>query len=493
LKLWQRISLRARVYLLLVSLVFITMAGGLVTFWHTHQMDQLLASVTEKNLAAFQSAEAMEIALINQKGFVSYYFIEGDPEWLRQLGEFRKIFMDRLNGALNSAESLPEREVLYQIKVEYTRYSAIKDRVISHYQEARREAGIALHRQVRSLFFTVLEYCRNYKDIHEEKILQAKSAIKIKSANLRYISIIAVCTGVSFALLLAFVLRHQILGPVRRLTAEVSRKKDNPAASNEVKALSHSVRGLIQDVNQTQSELEKSRESLLQAEKMAIVGKLAAGMAHSIRNPFTSVKMRLFSLNRSLELTGNQKEDFEVISEEIRHIDAIIHNFLEFSRPPKLKIQTVSPSVVVDRVIQLLEHRLKSYDVSVQIQRDQMLPEIDADPEQLKELLVNIVVNACEAMAGGGSIVIREEVERNRFKSPQAIIRVSDNGPGIPESIQKKIFQPFFTTKEEGTGLGLSIAARIIKDHNGRVDIESKQGDGSIFIIRLPVRETRHE
>jgi signal transduction histidine kinase len=96
-------------------------------------------------------------------------------------------------------------------------------------------------------------------------------------------------------------------------------------------------------------------------------------------------------------------------------------------------------------------------------------------------------------MAGGGSIVIREEVERNRFKSPQAIIRVSDNGPGIPESIQKKIFQPFFTTKEEGTGLGLSIAARIIKDHNGRVDIESKQGDGSIFIIRLPVRETRHE
>jgi signal transduction histidine kinase len=158
-----------------------------------------------------------------------------------------------------------------------------------------------------------------------------------------------------------------------------------------------------------------------------------------------------------------------------------------------LKIQTVSPSVVVDRVIQLLEHRLKSYDVRVQIERDQMLPAIDADPEQLKELLVNIVVNACEAMAGGGSIVIREEVKRNRFNTRQAIIRISDNGPGIPELIQKKIFQPFFTTKEEGTGLGLSIAARIIKDHNGRVDVESGQGGGATFIIRLPVREMRHE
>jgi signal transduction histidine kinase len=203
--------------------------------------------------------------------------------------------------------------------------------------------------------------------------------------------------------------------------------------------------------------------------------------------------MRLFSLNRSLEVTGNQKDDFEVISEEIRHIDTIIQNFLEFSRPPKLKIQTISPSVVVDRVLQLLEHRLKSYNVRVQIERDQVLPVIDLDPEQLKELLVNIIVNACEAMTEGGSIVIREEVEQNRFNVLQAIVRVRDNGPGIPESIQKKIFQPFFTTKEEGTGLGLSIASRIIKDHNGQIDLESKRGDGATFIIRLPVREIRHE
>ncbi|MGB9439101.1 MAG: histidine kinase, partial [Desulfobacterales bacterium] len=89
---WHKISLRVRIYVLLVSLVMITMAGGVVTVWYTYQMEQLLTSVTEKDLAAFRTAEALEIALANQKGFVSYYFIEGDAEWLRQLGEFRQIF-----------------------------------------------------------------------------------------------------------------------------------------------------------------------------------------------------------------------------------------------------------------------------------------------------------------------------------------------------------------------------------------------------------------
>ena len=103
----------------------------------------------------------------------------------------------------------------------------------------------------------------------------------------------------------------------------------------------------------TRIELEQSREHLLQSEKLAQIGKLAAGVAHSIRNPLTSVKMRLFSLERTLSLSAAQKEDFDVISEEIRHIDTIVGNFLEFSRPPKLKIQKASPSEVVDMAVQL--------------------------------------------------------------------------------------------------------------------------------------------
>jgi len=493
LKIWQKISLRIRIYSILIALVFITMAGGIVTVWYTYRMEHLLTSITEKDIVALQTAEALEIALVNQKGFVSYYFIDGDPEWLRRLGEFRQIFTERLNEALHIAESELEREALYQIKAEYARYITIKDRVISYYQDGKREAGIALHRQVWRLFFTVLEFCDKYKDIHEGRILQAKSDSQTQAANLRIIAAIAVGTGLLLALLLAFVLGFQILGPVRRLTVETGIEGDTVTAGDEVKALSRSVRGLIQNVDQTQSELQKSRESLLLAEKLALVGKLAAGMAHSIRNPFTSVKMRLFSLNRSLEFTDTQKEDFEVISEEIRHIDTIIQNFLEFSRPPKLKIQSVSPSIVVDQAIALLKHRLKSYDVKVTIERERNLPEIDVDPEQLKEVFVNLVINACEAMEKGGSIVIREQDSMSPPQDRLAVIELSDNGPGIPESIRDQVLQPFFTTKEEGTGLGLSIADRIIEEHHGRMDIESNQSGGTTFIISLPLKEPTDE
>ena len=192
-------------------------------------------------------------------------------------------------------------------------------------------------------------------------------------------------------------------------------------------------------------------------------------------------------------MTDNQKEDFDVISEEIGHIDNILQNFLEFSRPPRLKLQPVSPSDVVDQAVQLLEHRLKSYEVVVTIQRTQQLPLTKADPEQLKEVLVNIIVNACESMDHGGSIVIYEEEAFEPALGRVAKIRLSDNGPGISELIWDEIFQPFFTTKEEGTGLGLSIAVRVVEEHHGRLDVESEEGIGSTFIITLPIKELNHE
>jgi signal transduction histidine kinase len=198
--------------------------------------------------------------------------------------------------------------------------------------------------------------------------------------------------------------------------------------------------------------------------------------------------MRLFSMERTLELTATQREDIEVISEEIRHIDTIVRNFLEFSRPPKLKIQSVSPSDVVDSAIQLLRHRIESYGVEVEVYRQRKLPVVDGDPEQLKEVLVNLMVNACDAMADGGKITIREEEGHTEPMGRVAVIRVSDTGPGVPEGIKEKVFQPFFSTKEEGTGLGLSIAARIIQDHKGCLNLRSREGKGATFIITLPCR-----
>lgn len=160
---------------------------------------------------------------------------------------------------------------------------------------------------------------------------------------------------------------------------------------------------------------------------------------------------------------------------------------MEFSRPPKLKMQKVSPSDAVDMAVQLLRHRLESYDVKVRIERKDRLPEISADPDQLKEVFVNLMVNACDAMVNGGAIVIHEEPPSKTSHPKNIVIKVSDNGPGVPNSIREKLFQPFFSTKEEGTGLGLSIATRIVNEHGGKLGLESKEGQGATFIITLPI------
>ncbi len=488
---WKPISLRGRIYLILSALVFVTLIGTVVTVWYTYQMERLLTDIVDRNVAAFQAAEALETALVNQKGFVSYYFIDGNPDWLRQLGEYRQIFKETLKEAHVLAETERQKKAIDRIEKEYNHYITGKDQVIAHYSAGRREAGARLHDEVRTHFFNTLQLCEEYKGIHKQRIKMATEESHAEARELRVTAGAGIFLALSLAVLLVLVLVKQILGPVRRLALEANREGVPHKSRDEVKALRRSVQGLIENIDLTQEELEKSREHLLQAEKMAMVGKLAAGVAHSVRNPLTSVKMRLFSLGRTLDLTAHQKEDFGVISEEIGHIDTIVQNFLEFSRPPKLKMQKVSPSEVVDLVLQLLEHRLKSYEVDIILHRSQTLPEIQVDPEQLKEVLANIIVNACEAMDGGGSVAIHEEESFVEPLGRVVVIRLDDNGPGISESLKDKIFEPFFTTKEEGSGLGLSIAARIVEEHGGWLDLASKEGQGSTFVITLPINPVK--
>lgn len=484
---WKRISLRSRIMLMVSVLVLITVGGGFISIGYTYIMDRFFTVIIDSDVRALQAAQELENTLIMQKGYVTYFFQDNDPQWINQLEVYHNAFETWMRRARQWADTERERAILNNLDSKYVRYTYARDEVIKLYQAGKKEEGFQLHKNVRSQLFQIIDLCRQYKKAYEEKIVEAREKIKARAELIKVLAMIALISVVLLGLLLAYVLISHILEPIRQLALETNAPKGSATnVADEVEALSARFQDLIQDVDQTKTKLKWSREHLQQAEKWALVGKLAAGVAHSIRNPLTSVKMRLFSMERALALSPEQKEDFEVISEEIRHLDTIVGNFLEFSRPPKLKMQQVSPSDCVDMAVQLLRHRLESYDVKVEIKREQRLPEINADPDQLKEVLVNLVVNACEAMVDGGSITITEEESINGNLGPLAVIKVSDNGPGVPVAIQEKLFQPFFSTKEEGTGLGLSIATRIVEEHGGWLDIESKQGEGATFIISLP-------
>jgi len=488
---WKYVSLRARIFLLVGALIFTALVGGLVTIWHTGATDDLFTTLIDKNISSFQAAEGLEIALLSQKGYLTYYFLDGNPEWLQKLKENHQSFLEWLGKAHNSATTPVMTEILNRIDSKYKDYIAQREQVINLYKTGDREQGAKLHWNIRHQFLEIYDLCENYKMVNQGIISQIKNETLAQARFIKTLALIVLPSVVLLGLLLTYILLKQLLEPIRQLSMETG-LGPGPGGQNEVQALSRRVHDLIENVDQAQTKLERSQEHLVQSEKMAMVGKLAAGVAHSIRNPLTSVKMRLFSMGRTLDLSPTHQEDFEVIAEEIRHIDTIVANFLEFSRPPKLIMQKVSPSDVVEMALQLLRHRLESYNVEVKVKRSRALPEVWADPDQLKEVLVNLLTNACEAMKGGGSIVIQEGETFLQSIGQVVTIQVSDNGPGIPEAVQDKIFQPFFTTKEEGTGLGLSIATRILGEHGGWLDLDSQEGRGTTFTINLPYRKIQY-
>ncbi|MCK5163814.1 MAG: MCP four helix bundle domain-containing protein [Desulfobacula sp.] len=489
-KLTIQLSIKNRVYLVNTILLCITVIGAVIMVWYTYKTERIFKDIIDKNIVISQSAEALASSLVNQKGFVSYYLLDHDPAWIDHLDRYRNLFNKHFITVKSLVEEEWEKKAIAQIESKYKHYVTTKDKVIGLYESGEYEKGSALHKDVRQDFFKILEICEHFKLFHKNKIADAIKASKKESNQLRYIALLAIITVVVLSLLINYIFSRHILAPIRRLAEEADRLGSSKSSANEVAALKQSVHGLIENAEQAHQDLKHSRETLMQSEKMALLGKLAAGTSHSIRNPLTSVKMRLFSLNRSCDFTNNQQEDFNVISGEIKQINKIVENFLEFSRPPKLRMKKMSPSIVVDSALHLLEQRLKSYHVTVRLIRHRPLSDAFIDPEQLKEVIVNIIVNACEAMDKSGLIIIHEEESHVEPLKNVAVIRIIDDGEGISQEIKEQIFNPFYTTKDDGTGLGLSIAFNIINEHGGWLDVASEPGRGASFVITLPIKDS---
>lgn len=228
-------------------------------------------------------------------------------------------------------------------------------------------------------------------------------------------------------------------------------------------------------------ELERSNQQLqMQAQKLAVAGQIAAGIAHEVRNPLTSV-------NGFLQLMKTQYPErtdyFDIIFSEIKRIDFVLSELLVLAKPQSVHFQEVQLHGLLEQVITLLKTNavLSNIDLKQPFKK-QDAGAILADANQMKQLFINLIKNAIEAMPEGGSIYISTEKVMNEWK-----ITIQDEGKGMSEEDIQKIYDPFFSTKTEGTGLGLTICATILKDHHGRMDVVSELGKGTTFHIYLPV------
>ncbi len=236
------------------------------------------------------------------------------------------------------------------------------------------------------------------------------------------------------------------------------------------------------------TKLVQSRAVLEKQEKLATLGTLAAGIAHEVRNPLTSVKARLYTLDKHLDAPALARKDAEIISTEITRLERIVQDVLNFARPSEPELKTISATAALREAQSLMAASLETSSVRLVAEPGPELF-VAADAAQLKQVLINLVRNAVEAVEGDGTITLRVRASQATLNGRQcdtAILEVADTGRGISPEVEKRLFDPFFTTKEAGTGLGLSIAARIVEKHGGALQYRTRTGHGTTFGIVLP-------
>ncbi len=243
------------------------------------------------------------------------------------------------------------------------------------------------------------------------------------------------------------------------------------------------------------AELSESRTHLERHEKLASLGVFAAGIAHEIRNPLTAIKVRLFSLSRSVAGMESAREDVGVIRNEIDRLEGIVGEFLQFARPPDVDRRPVEIGGLVADVATLMEPELARR--SVRLVREAVVSAwVLADASKLKQVLINLVQNAGQSIVGEGIVTLRVVLARRslaRGPADVAIVEVADNGQGMTPDVVQRLFDPFFTTKDDGTGLGLPIAARIVELHEGLIEYDTEPGRGTTFRIVLPRTRRRED
>jgi len=216
--------------------------------------------------------------------------------------------------------------------------------------------------------------------------------------------------------------------------------------------------------------------------KLAALGRLTSGMAHEVKNPLNAMVLQLELLKAKLAEGGEKvRPQIDILSEEIRRLDRVVKTFLDFTRPIELHPAETDLESLVRDVFTLVEPQAQANRVQLHFDQNGELPRLVVDRDLMKQALLNLVLNGCQAMPSGGELTVKSSALPTRLE-----LEISDQGTGIPPEARSKIFSLCFTTKPGGTGVGLALAYRIVQLHNGSIDFESEVGRGTTFRISLP-------
>lgn len=470
----------------------------LASAWYINKLEADLTRVLSQNVRGLEAAQELEIR-VRQLRFHSFrYLIDPDHYGLAPIQDDHKRFEEALDQARNSVYSPRERECVRAIDAGYQKYHAEMD----HLREELVPGG-PLPEVLKVLDAHPIQHvvnpCQELIRVNKEAIEQTARESDRVGSQARKVMLFLGLGGPVGGLIIGYAIARGLSRSIYQLSVRVqdmAHRLDQDvgsvsvAADGDLRGLDQQLQHVVRRVEEVAQRLQRHQWEMLRAEQLSAVGQLAASVAHEVRNPLTSVKMLVDAVLRTQNRKPLTLEDLRVMHGELVRLEQTVQGLLDFARPPALQRGTWDLHAVVAQALDLVRARARQQQVILDWHGPEEEVPVDVDRGQLCTVLVNLFLNALDAMPRGGRL--RAELEETVGASVR--LTVSDTGPGIAPDMSARLFQPFASSKATGTGLGLSICRRVIEEHGGRITGGNRPGGGAAFTIALPalVEEEAH-
>jgi len=490
---WKRI---------LAPTIFISLlwfAGNTATSYFMRLVHESHARALEQNVATIRSGWAMQDLLWRLHAAVMEAQTKSRRETLavvvEEVADLEKAFDRQLQEAIDTSATGSEKFIDGVIREYYTRYREQIDACLKKTDpKGKLVVDAKDNEETMRLVRPVAESCRELVAVNEQLLTSATHQANRLTSLADLLRTSFLVAGPFVGLLLAIWLVKDLSRSIAKISVTLKDAAGNMArelGSVEVRGtgdfagLQQQAESVANQLQRVWEQLQADRQRALAMERLSAVGEMATGIAHELRNPLTSVKLLLQTATPNGDGHWLDEKAYHTVEQEIARLDRTIQGLLDFARPPILRRVRHDLRLTVRRAVNLIEGHANQHRILVSI----LLPDspilLNGDPEQLHQVLVNLLINAIEAVEHGGRIQVAAE----SADGPDGMCRVvvSDSGPGIRQEILPKIFEPFVTSKERGTGLGLAISLRIVAEHGGLLLAANRPEGGAVFTLKLPV------
>lgn len=508
----SRLILRLTLPIVGLSLLLLAI-GGVSAAYVSRLYEQPLLNLRDRLLATSAASE-LEHSLWDVRTELMAYAWTGDDRELRAALVRAWEATSHVERCKFFESTRSGNDSLDALDIAYSKFSSQLDQLAA--QDVPREAKqLAVYRLLQDSLPTALKEADTYRRLNEKHLTQVADRTRMNGQRIsRWLWGLAVA-GAMIGLLGGYGVAQALQESIVELSVPIhdaAGKLDEVVGPVQVKSstsaqdLQSALDALAKRVGTVVERLQAAQRESLRAEQLAATGQMAAGLAHELRNPLTAMKTLVQAARQQGGSRALDEQDLAILEEEMSRLGTTIQTFLDFARPPALERRCLSVNEILSSTVQLVTPRASQQGVELHTELADDLPALEADPDQLRQILLNLILNAFDELPAGGRVDVRTRLEPTHAEleaSPSSVTRepreseetgptwivieVADNGPGLPASLGERIFEPFRSTKEAGTGLGLAICKRIVENHGGTIAAGNQPGGGAVFTIRLPL------